>query len=241
MLFYEPILRLFGAIRFTHFYSQVNASVRLVYNICLALVSTSLHGVGSDAASTTILFTCPLARLASALFGIFRFTRYIPSTLDICLLCLLSRVLSGQSRGIRSWGFLRSLLFEWAACVSPPNYLGYLRSCHWYFFCFLLSVGVLSGYSFPLLPVYRGYSPKLSNGLPCDWKKCLRNSCPWLLLSLFCDEEYLTGFSSLLLDGLFYFFYHCLVMKKISRYFLPCSRTAYFISRISSFSVMRRD
>ena len=53
-MFYEPILRFNGAMRFAHFQSPVDASVRLVYIIFLAFVSAALLGVGSNAASPPI-------------------------------------------------------------------------------------------------------------------------------------------------------------------------------------------
>ena len=147
------------------------------------------------------MFTRLLARLASALLGIFIFTRCIPNTLDICLRWLLSRFRSGQSRGVHSWGLLRNLLFEWAARVSPPEFFGGLCSCCQVFVIVRSSGGFVGLLLVPSFPVLRD-SPKFSDGLPCDCKRCPRKSCPCLLLSSSRDEEGLIGFSSLLSDGI---------------------------------------
>ena len=149
------------------------------------------------------MFTCLLERLDSYLLGFFSFTRCIQNTLYICLLWLLSRVWSGKSQVVRSWGFLQSLLFEQAARVSLLSLLGGMRSCCRSFCCVWLSGIVMSVSSLPLLPVYLSYSPKFSDGLPCDCKRCPRKSCPCLLLWSYRDEEGLIGFYYLLSNSLF--------------------------------------
>ena len=159
--------------------------------------------VSFEAASPPKIFTHPLVRMDSDLLGFFSFTRCIPNTLDIFLRQLLRRFRSGKIQGVRSWGFLRCLLSERAARVSPPKFLrGICSSCR-SFYCFRLSGGVLWVCSRPLFPVYCGDSTEFLYGLPCDCKRCPRKYCPCLLLASSLGEEGLIGLSSFLPDGLF--------------------------------------
>ena len=67
------------------------------------------------------------------------------------------------------------------------------------FFIVRLSVGFVGVLIVPLLTVLY-YSTKLSDGRPCDYKRCTRKYCPYLLLLSSHDEEGLMGFSFLLYD-----------------------------------------
>ena len=160
------------------------------------------------------MFTRILVRLDCSLLGVFSFTRCIPNTLDICLRWLLSRFRSGQSRGVRSWGFLWSVLFERAVRVSPPDFLGGLHSCFQVFVVFRLSGG-FSG-------LFSSLVPNLSWGFSII--------LGWTALRLQAvSQEVLTLPSMIIVSW----------QRRSNRIFILALWRAYFDCRLSSYSVRK--
>ena len=104
------------------------------------------------------MFTRLLAWLHYSLIDFFIITKWITNTLDICLSWIISRVWSGQSQGVRYWGFLQNSLFEQAARVSPKEFPGVIHFCRRSFCYFSIVWWVLLRFSRPLFLAYCGDS-----------------------------------------------------------------------------------
>ena len=161
------------------------------------------------------MFTRLLAWLHYSLIDFFIITKWITNTLDICLSWIMSRVWSGQSQGVRYWGFLQNSLFEQAARVSPKEFPGVIHFCRRSFCYFSIVWWVLLRFSRPLFLAYCGDS------MIFFWE-FLETACyvPGSLVLAFCC--------------------YCLLMNKVSWDFILCSLADYFNSRIYSISVRRK-
>ena len=160
------------------------------------------------------MFTCLLARLASFLICLFSFKKCITKTLNLCLRWLLSPVWSGKYWGVRSWGFLWSVLFERAVRVSPPDFLGGLHSCFQVFVVFRLSGG-FSG-------LFSSLVPNLSWGFSII--------LGWTALRLQAvSQEVLTLPSMIIVSW----------QRRSNRIFILALWRAYFDCRLSSYSVRK--
>ena len=111
-------------------------------------------------------------------------------------MCLIWKVLRDIFLGVPLVSFVWSSCSRFTAQI-PPRYS--LLSPG--FFVFPLSGGFVEPLLVPLFPVI-GHSMKFSDGLPCNYKPCPRKSVPCLLLLLYCDEEFIIVFISLLYNRL---------------------------------------
>ena len=186
----------------------------------LALASADLLRVGRRGDSSSCkVYTRLLAWLAYSHIGLVYFYTVYSKTLDICLLCPLSRVWSGQLLE-GSTTFLRVLfflnvsdIFVGGSEVVRKSFQSSLRDLNWLFSsawstdnlgglrsCRRVSIllrSCLAGFFGLLLlqkvPCFLG-GPKLSEGLLHACDRCPGYSSTRLLVSSFSDEEGLMGY-----------------------------------------------